>query len=500
MKKNFLAFLCFILMEVFVFASGSSEYTAPAYFEKDYPVAKVTVFQTSKAGDNLTAQKAPALEKKKPASGVMVITLQPEEQFQSLLGFGGSFTESSAYVLGKLDPAKRKEVIDAYFAADGAAYSMTRTHINSCDFSLGHYSYDETAGDTELANFSIQPDMDDLVPLIKDDLAAPGASFQILASPWSPPAWMKTNNNMVGGKLKSDLYPVWAKYLSRYVQEYARQGITISYLTPQNEPGNVGMWDTCGYSPNEEKNFMKILGPLFKQENPDVKILVFDHNKGAVNSFVTPIYKDADAGQYAWGAAVHWYDTHTGSEPSWNFEALGYVHKNFPDKHILHTEGCITTGTYEGRYWEEMTNSWEKAPMVPAERYAHDIIGDLNSWAEGWIDWNIVLDHKGGPNLAKNYCSAPVLVNTDTKAITYNPSFYILKSFSRYFRPGAKRIGLYQNNEDKLLATACVNPDGRYSLAVLNEAEKACKYQVQIGNKNVSMEIPGHALQTVIIE
>ena len=347
------------------------------------------------------------------------ITIDVSKTYQTITGFGGSFTESSAYNLSKMSPDKRAEVIKAYFdPVEGIGYTLCRTHINSADFSLNNYAYDEVDGDFELKHFDISRDRKWLIPMIKDAMAVEGAKFKLFSSPWSPPAWMKTNGQMnYGGKLKPECRNVWARYYARYIKEYAKEGIQVWGLTIQNEPAATQSWDSCIYSAEEEGAFIRDhLGPTLEKEGlGDVKIIVWDHNKDLIFERAKPILSDPEIAKYVWGVGFHWY---SGDE----FENLAAVHEAFPSTNLLFTEGCQEGGVKLG--------SWDLG-----ERYAHDIIGDLNNWTVGWVDWNMVLDERGGPNHVDNLCDAPVIADTTRNELYYQNSFYYLGHFSKYIRP-----------------------------------------------------------------
>jgi glucosylceramidase len=473
--------------------------------------SQATVIQTSRAGDNLKNIGTFDLVEK-GHSDKDLVELLPGRKYQQLVGFGGAFTESAAYVLKQLDPAKRTEVLNAYFSPAGAAYSLTRTHINSCDFSLNSYAYANTPGDTELKDFSIKEDMDDLVPLIRDALAVEGAAFKIISSPWTAPPWMKDNNNWYDGSLKPEYYPSWALYFSKYIKAYEKEGIPIWAVTVENEPLGVGgSWESMTYTPAQMADFIKNhLGPRFVQDGIKSEILIFDHNRDKVKEWAEQILSDTAAARFIWGTALHWYS----STIDWYPDTLNEVHSKFPDKHVLHTEACIDNEVPvwqdDAWYWKKEATDWgyqwaseAEKPLhpkyVPVYRYARDIIGGLNSWLTGWVDWNIVLDDKGGPNHVHNWCIAPVLVKPETKEVYYTPLYYVMCHFSKYMRPGAVRIGVSNTAQD-LMIVACQNTDNSLAVAVLNQSEHPVNYQLKLAGKLAALTIPDNALQTIILQ
>lgn len=469
------------------------------------------IIQTSKAGDKVTEKPSVSFTSENESS-LPVITLDPDRRYQEILGFGGSFTESSAHVLKDLSEEKRDEVLQAYFSSDGAAYTLTRTHMGSCDFSLSNYTYANTPGDYALSDFSIDEDRDDLVPLILDAAAVEGADFRIIASPWTAPPWMKDNGGRNGGSLLPAYYDTWALFFCRYIEEYRKAGIPIWGVTTLNEPlGNSEQWESMIFTPAEMARFVKDnLGPAFAEKNIDARILIYDQNRDHLEEWAYAILGDPEAAQYVWGTAVHWYS----STIEWYPEELSRVHERFPDKRLLHTEGCIDSEVPVWRdddwYWRPEATDWghdwaaeEDKPLhpqyVPVYRYARDIIGGLNSYLTGWIDWNIVLDDGGGPNHAGNWCIAPVIARPETDEVYYTPLYYVMRHFSRYIRPGAVRIGV-DNGIKGLMVTAVRNPDGGIVAAILNQADRGERFALEFDARFAEIFIPGSALQTVIIE
>jgi glucosylceramidase len=465
------------------------------------------VYQTSVSGDQLKS-----IEPFTSSDEDILIEINPDEEFQKITGFGGAFTESSAYLLNQMGEVNRKNILQAYFSEEGANYSLTRTHMNSCDFSLDHYSYAPIEADLALDNFSIKEDMDDIVPMIKEAQLISKEGFKVLASPWTAPPWMKDNQDWYGGKLLKEHYPTWALFFSKYLKAYAQEGIDIWGVTVENEPlGNDSNWESMHYTPEEMGDFVKNhLGPKLEADSLDTKILVYDQNRGEeLNEWVDVLLTDSALSPYIYGTAVHWYT----STVDWFPESLQYTHDLAPEKHIFHTEGCVDAEVPHWRddawYWsKEATDwGWDWAPeedkkdhpkYVPAYRYARDIIGCLNNWVEGWIDWNMVLDTQGGPNLAKNWCVAPVIVDPEKDEVYYTPLYYVMSHFSKYIRPEAIRIGFTQSN-DKLMITSVKNQDGSIVLVALNTSEDEKSVKLKIGDNSSFFKIDKQAVVTVIL-
>jgi glucosylceramidase len=468
----------------------------------------IEVYETSAAGNKLTK-----LDEYEITDSLFSIKLKPNERYQQITGIGGSFTESSAYLLNQMSGENRNRILEAYFGEDGARYSLTRTHINSSDFSLGNYSY-APEKDVMLGNFSIDEDKDDIIPMIRDAMAISKNGFKIISSPWTAPPWMKDNNDWKGGKLLPEYYDTWALYFSKYLSAYRDEGIDIWAITVENEPlGNDSNWESMHFTPEEMNEFVKNhLGPKLRADGfDDVLIFGYDQNREPeLLEWVDGMYDDQEAAQFYDGTAVHWY----GSTYHIFEEELQYAHSKAPNKHLIQTEATVDGIKPRWRdeeewYWAKEATDWGYtwAPedrkylhpkYVPVFRYARDIIGSLNNWVDGWIDWNMVLDREGGPNWAQNWCNAPVIVDPDTDEVYFTPLYYTMAHFSRFIRPGAVRIGL-ENNRKEMLATAVQNSDGSIALVVLNQSDQPAGFTIQLEDKSATLSIDGRAVQTVII-
>ncbi len=510
------------------------------------------VYQTSRSGDKLSDKGPLALTSAAGATRT-VISVFPTRTRQRVLGFGGALTESSATALARLSPEARKGVIDAYFSSEGAGYTLTRTHIASCDFSVEPYEYSTNEGPT-LADFSIAHDRRALLPLLQDALATSGGRLKVVAAAWSAPAWMKTppklfvrpsaENDFKGEdpKLRPEHYATYALYLAKYLQAYAAEGVPVWGLSPQNEPlGNGGAWETMGWDAEEMRTFIRDhLGPRLEREGLDTKLMIFDHNKGPVDGdavqWVNTILGDPQAAKYVWGTALHWY----ASTVDPYAEAIDAIHALDPSRAILGSEATTdgltdrkaappspeyrdswlkddyywTKSAYDWGYWWLSGPARDAHPVYePVYRYARDIIVGLNHWYVGWIDWNVVLDEKGGPNHASNFCAAPVMVNGDTQEIYYSPLFYVMQHFSKFIRPDAQIIasevtlgegvslaGYDGAPTDGLLATAAKNTDGSVAVVLFNQTARVIAYDVVLDGKRAAGEIDAQALQTIVFD
>lgn len=442
---------------------------------------KIRVIQTSQASPDRLTEKAPVYLRKDEA-GVenQLINVYDEVEYQEILGFGGAITEASAVTAAKLGEANRKKILDAYFDSEqGIGYTVCRTHINSCDFSLGNYAYVEEE-DPSLSNFDISRDKEHLIPYIQEAKKRAGDDFVLYASPWSPPKWMKTNGQMNnGGSLKPEFRETWARYYAKFIEAYEAEGLPVWGLTVQNEAKAVQRWDSCVYTAEEERDFVRdYLGPVLEKSGlSHVRLMIWDHNKERVYDRAKTAFEDVQASKYIWGIGFHWYSGD-------HFEALSVVHDRFPDKKLIFTEGCHEGGVQLG--------SWKSG-----ERYAHDIMGNLNNWMSGWTDWNIVLDEQGGPNHVGNYCDAPIIADTTTDTLTFQSSYYYIGHFSKYIRPGAVRIGSSKYT-DRLQTTAFKNTDGTIAVVVLNRGDEELPYILRNRDELAELLIPAHSIQTLL--
>lgn len=471
------------------------------------------LYQTTRQGDRL-ARVSPLAE---AADGATTLTIDPGRTYQTIAGIGGSFTESAAQVLYELSREKQEEILKAYFSPEGAAYSLTRTHIASCDFSVRNFTYAPVPGDIELEHFSIEPDRTYLLPMIQQAKGIEGADFKILASPWTAPPWMKTNQDWNGGELLPEHYGTFARYLVKYLRAYEQEGIPIWGITPMNEPlGNGSNWESVHFTAAQMRDFIAgSLGPVFRQEGLGTKIWIYDQNRGqGLEEWADTILGDPEASAFVAGTAVHWYE----STVTVQEESLDYVHNKFPEKGLLHSEGCIdamgddeTVGSWleDDWYWRPEATDWgyiwaspeqkdRHPPYRPFYRYVRDLIGGLNHNLVGWIDWNMILNTRGGPNHARNYCLAPVLVDSGRDAAYFTPLYYAMAHFSRFIRPGSRRIGV-SGTPGQLMATAVVNPDQSVAVVLFNLSTEPASLTVQCRDRSIPLSLPGQALQTLVL-
>ncbi|MGD9909208.1 MAG: glycoside hydrolase family 30 beta sandwich domain-containing protein [Candidatus Izemoplasmatales bacterium] len=405
------------------------------------------------------------------------IKINKNVKFQQMLGFGGAFTESACYNLYRVNSEVRKKALELYFDPEiGIGYTIGRVSIHGCDFSLSSYTYIEE-GDKELKTFDISRDFNYVIPVIKQAEKMAGQPIKLLASPWTPPAFMKDNNSPIrGGHLLEEFAPAWANYYLKFIEKYTEAGLNIWGITVQNEPAAVQRWDSCIYSPIEERDFLKNhLGPTIKNSVfKDVNILVWDHNRDVIVERVSPIFSDPEAAKYAWGTGFHWYVSEA-------FENVGKVKELFPDKGLLFTEGCVEAGPHR--------DDWSTG-----ERYARNMFGDILNYCEGYLDWNLFLDETGGPNHVNNLCDAPILIDIFPERLILESSYYYIGQISKYVKPGSYRIET-SFKHDFIQVLGFENPNGEVVVVLLNQTDQSDT--VQVGDNDY--QVLAHSIMTIVL-
>jgi glucosylceramidase len=450
-----------------------------------------TIYTTA---ENTTLRLSPAgtlafTDFDQPLETQVCVFVDPSHQYQSLVGIGGALTDASAETFAKLPVAKQQEFLKAYYDHDnGIGYTLARTNINSCDFSSDTYTYvDEN--DSTLKSFSVEHDRKFRIPFIKQAIAAAGGNLTLYASPWSPPAWMKDNKSMLqGGKLLPAYRQAWANYYTRFINAYEQEGIPVWGLSVQNEPMAKQRWESCIFTAQEERDFIKdYLGPTLKRAGMSgKKLIAWDHNRDLIYQRANTILSNRDAAKYVWGIGYHWYETWTGS--AMQFDNVKRVHETYPGYNLMFTEGCIEKFNFE------RINEW-----ALGEKYGYSMINDFNSGTVGWTDWNVLLDEKGGPNHVGNYCFAPIIADTRTGQLHYTNCYYYIGQFSKFIRPGARRIAT-STNRDKLLSTSFLNKDGKLTVIVMNNSNEKISFRLCMLNKAALTESLPHSISTIVID
>ncbi|SNR74924.1 glycoside hydrolase family 30 protein [Lutibacter flavus] len=448
---------------------------------------EVTVYSTAKESDlklSLTGNYKfnKAVQHLETEVAIFVNT---KKTFQTMLGIGGAITDASAVVFSKLSKDKEEEFLQANYSKDGIGNNIIRTSIHSCDFSPESFTYVEE-GDKELTTFSIEKDKEFRIPMIKKAMDLIKNDVVFYASPWSPPSFMKGKKDMLqGGKLLPEFYQSWATYYTKFIKAYEAEGMPVWGVTIQNEPMAVQRWESCIYTAEEERDFLKnYLGPTFEKEGlGDKNIVVWDHNRDLISHRANTIFEDPEAAKYAWGIGFHCYETWTGAEP--NYKNLQNINDSFPAENLLFTEGCQES--FDSAHYQRWSN---------AERYGNSMINDFNNGVVGWTDWNVLLDETGGPNHVGNFCFAPIHADTQSGELIYTPTYYYIGHFSKFIRPDAKRVST-TSSRSTLESTSFANEDGTIATVVMNKTAAEITYKLIVDEKEITLNIPSHAIQTL---
>ncbi|TMW62584.1 hypothetical protein Poli38472_005202 [Pythium oligandrum] len=478
----------------------------------------VGVFQTSKQGDRLSYTTVNASPTSNDAAN---IELDSSTTYQSIIGFGGAFTDSVAINVYSTNEALQKRILDAYFSENGLQYTLGRVPIGSTDFSESIYSYNPVVDDFAMEHFSIDVDKSpksNKIALIKRALSTSSREIKLFASSWAPPVWMlrenKTENSHVKGEPGEPYWKAMALYYSKFFDAYKGEGINFWAMTTQNEPTEQALsfkqWQSLRFNADEERDFIKKdLGPLMKQNHPDLKIISYDDQKDVINRWTAP-FNDPEARKYISGVGVHWYkNVDFVADFLGYFEELTKFHTANPDLFILATEACEGyllegVGTGAGTKLLQPETIWTRA-----EIYARDIINDLANFASGWTDWNMVLNTQGGPTWIGNYVDAPILIDeTSGNEFYKQPMYYIMGHFSKFLPPGSVRISLIVKPADdsettlfsKVDRVAFLTPEKQVVVIFSNRntSPLTLKLSDAQSKRHVSIVLPANTVQTVL--
>ncbi len=382
-------------------------------------------------------------------------------------GMGGAITEATAYNFEKLSSEKQKDFIDAYYGKDGLDYTWGRVAIGSNDFCLTPY---ECTVKKNMGDFSISVDEQYVLPLLKKILQR--KELILVASPWSPPSFMKTNKGLFGGKLKRNCYSVFARYLRKWLEAYKDSGVEIEYITPQNEPMAIQEWESCVYDFVQQRRLIyKYLIPELKSLN--TKILVWDHNKTNLREVARELLTDGLEEDKVAGLAFHWYEGIYESE-------MRAVKKEFSNKLLIATEMCCGFSEYDINKWKD-----------DAELYIKEIFADVNAGVDAWIDWNMLLDWRGGPSHKQNYVKSPVIMNRDDDDFILTPIYEHLKKIAQFIPAGSKIVSCKTNSKDVLAIAKISSNNVSVLLFNLNSEDVEC--EVVAENKRKIKKIAAHS-------
>lgn len=450
-----------------------------------------TVYTTA-AGTDLRLTQSGQLHftpARQPLETEPFVLIDASARFQSIVGIGGALTDAAAETFALLPKDKQQQLLEAYYSpTTGIGYTLARTNIMSCDFSSSSYSY-VADNDVTLKTFSVAHDERYKIPLIKRAMAAAGGHLDLFVTPWSPPAWMKDNNSVTGGgHLKHAFDQAWANFFVRFIKTYEAMGIPVWGLSVQNEPMAKQTWESCIFTAEEERDFIRdYLGPTLQKAGlGEKKLIAWDHNRDLIYQRASTILEDPRAARYVWGIGFHWYETWTGGPML--FDNVRLTSQAFPEKHLLFTEGC------KERFNFDSLSNWSLG-----EKYGYSMINDFNDGAVGWTDWNILLDEHGGPNHVGNFCFAPVHADTRNGRLIYTNAYYYIGHFSKFVRPGARRIAV-STNRAQLQTTAFVNKDGAIVVIVMNTTDQPLSYQLIVRGQWAENRSLPHSIASIIIK
>ncbi|XP_072167012.1 lysosomal acid glucosylceramidase-like [Diadema setosum] len=467
------------------------------------PRDQFVVYTSSNASDRLRQQVFNTSKQSNVTDFGVVFIVNTSLRFQSVLGFGGAFTDAATINIHNLSATAQELLLKSYYSQDGIEYTIGRIPMASCDFSTHEYSYDDHSGDLGLLNFSLaKEDLVFKIPVIKSAMGLSSRPVKLFGSPWSAPGWMKTNGHMNGkgqliGQPGGKYFKTWAQYFVRFVQEYAKLNVSLWGLTVQNEPmdGLIGnfSFQAMYYNASMERDFVKLdLGPALEAAGfQDLKLMMMDDQSFKLPSWPQIILGDKDSEKYLSGIAIHWYlDRYTPVGLK-----LSETHSLFPNHFMLYTEAC-----YDSTFYDVHVDlgSWSRG-----EGYSQSIINVMNHWVTGWVDWNLALNLQGGPNWVQNYVDSPIIVDATQDIFYKQPMYYHLGHFSKFIAPGSVRVGLSVNSEGvdikNLHSIAFSLPDGSTSVIILNTADVSIPISLHdpaVGYINA--QIPARAIQTYL--
>lgn len=423
-------------------------------------------------------QAQPALTWSATASGGPAVVVDPAQTFQTMVGFGASVTDASAWLIQtRMTAPQRDALLRELFGRDGEGlgFDFTRVTVGASDFSRSHYSLADQA-DPTLASFSTAPMEAEVFPTIRAALAI-NPELKVMASPWSAPGWMKTTGSMIKGELKPEMYGVYATYFTRYVQAARAQGVPTDYVSIQNEPDfEPENYPGMRWGPEGRARFIgQNLGPAFEAAGLDVQILDWDHNWDKPEQPLG-VLADPTARRYVSGVAWHCY----GGDVS----AQGRVRDAHPDKDVFFTE--CSGGQWAPDFGDSLM--WTAKNLI---------IGSTNQWARGVLMWNLALDETYGPHAGGcGDCRGVVTIDSRTGAVTRNQEYYAFGHASRFVRQGARRIAV--TAPEGLTAVGFVNPDGSRAVVVLNEGTSAATFDLREGGEAAPVTLPARSLATLV--
>lgn len=440
----------------------------------------VSLWLTNADRSVLFAQQSGLLRFQKANSGLPVIEVNDKQKYQSMDGFGFALTGGSAQLLMRMDAARRDDLLKQLFGTGNSdiGVSYLRISIGSSDMNDHAFTYDDLSpgeADLSLTKFDLGPDSTSVIPVLKEILAIQ-PSIKILGSPWSAPAWMKTNGNLKGGGLKPEYYQAYAQYFVKYLHTMQAQGIKVDAITIQNEPLNPKNTPSMVMQPEEQLAFIKqALGPAFRKEGIRTKIFLYDHNCDRPDYPIT-VLNDPEARQYVDGSAFHLYEG--------EITALTKVHDAYPHKNIYFTEQMVV----------DRKGSAQMDIVSPVRRL---IIGASRNWSRNVLLWNLAADPEFGPHTDNGGC--PICegaITLDGNTVTRNVAYYVVAHAAKFVRPGSVRIE--SNSLDPLPNVAFKASDGKRVLVVANSSGSLQTFQIRYHGKNAQTALSAGSVGTYI--
>jgi glucosylceramidase len=443
--------------------------------------AAVSVWETTTDQSQLLAPETGATFQNGTGSASQTITVDPSTTYQSMTGFGASFTDSSAWLVAN-SPLRNQIMTKLFDPTNGIGLDFLRQPIGASDFSRSLFSYDDMpSGQTDptLANFSIAHDQAYILPVLQQALTL-NPDTTIMATPWSPPGWMKTSGSMIGGTLNSGDYQVLADYLTKFIQAYDAAGVPISLITPQNEPEySPSNYPGSTLTASQEASLIgNNLGPDLQKAGLGTKIIAYDHNWNDT-SFPETVLGNSTAGPYTAGVAWHCY----AGDPS----AQTTVHDAYPNKDTYFTECSGTQSSNPANTFADSLD-WQTENLI---------IDATRNWAKTVATWNMALDPSGGPSMNCTTCTGVVTVDNSAGTASYNAEYYVLGQASKFVKPGAVRIDSNTFGSGNLEDVAFQNPDGSDALIALNaDTSSAHTFNVDENGQYFSYTLPAGAVAT----
>ncbi len=479
-KQQHLHFIVFVLMILSNLAckeNGTQSFEPPAP-EVTEKINGVELFLTT-ANKSSLLDLRPELINNYDTNLSEEITIDPLEQFQELDGFGFALTGGSVSHMLSMGSASRAELLEELFgnSEESIGLSYIRISIGASDLDGEVYSYNDLPQgeeDHHQENFSIDRDQQSLLPLLKEILTI-NPDINIMASPWSPPVWMKTNGNSVGGSLRVDCYEAYALYLTKYIQSMKQEGISIKSITIQNEPLHDGNNPSMHMTASEQAEFIKVLGPVFREYNIETEIIAYDHNADRPD-YPIEVLNDDEANQYVSGSAFHLYGG--------SIEALSSVHTAHPDKAIHFTEQWYgAPGDFSGDL------KWHIREVV---------IGSMRNWSKSVIEWNLSSNPTLTPHTPGGCTQCLGAITIDNDQVIRNSGYYTIGHVSKFVKPGSKRVT--SNYLSGFPNVSFENTDGDLVLVILNENETRSALNISAPEKQFSISLDPGAVATILIE